>query len=801
MEETAPAVVSSPALTTQSVFEKISFYLLLVTSFLIPIFFVPSTFITTDFGTSLLFAYGVILAVICYIVSVFLSGSFTMPRSVKVTLGLFAAVPIVYFLAGISNGFSRMTFIGLTFDQSTVGFVLVAFAYLFLVSMLFRDSKRIFYSFIAFLSSSIIFCLFVALRLIFGVKFLSFGIFTSLTSTMIGSWNNVAMFAAIGLLLSFISVSMLDASRLMKSLLTVACLVSLFFLVLVNFNFIWVTVGISALLFIVYKIFTNRDASLPAKTFAEKLRRIPLYPAIVLVISLVFIFWGGAIVSHLGPVFNQSNVEVRPSLSVTWDIARQTIQTRPLFGSGSGTFTTQWLSYKPDAITSTDFWNTDFQYGIGLLPTFAVTTGLVGILSWLLFLGLYLYFGWKALFAHISDSFLKYLTVSSFFVSLYLWIMAVIYLPSIVMIVLTFFFTGLFFASLSVAGILSTSVTAFSVNPRKGFGWSLGFVAIFLLSLTLGYALYKNAEALWYFQKSSYALNTSGDILQSETLMKQAISAVPYDTYYRALAQIEITKLGKIEQQDPKTVAQADLQKEVTATLTDAITAGLNARNADPSNYLNWVTLGQVYEAAVPLKIQGAYESSQAAYNEAFRRNPKNPGIYLLMAQLEVDNGNLTNATAYATQAIQMKQNYLDAYFLLAQIQVSNKDLKDAITSVQAASVINPTDPSILFELGYLQFSNSDFAGAITTLQKSLTLSPQYANAKYYLGLSYEASGDHADAIAQFTDLQKTNPDNTTVQQILSALQAGKPIFQSQQPATPAKPTSKLPVTESQSSQ
>jgi tetratricopeptide (TPR) repeat protein len=240
------------------------------------------------------------------------------------------------------------------------------------------------------------------------------------------------------------------------------------------------------------------------------------------------------------------------------------------------------------------------------------------------------------------------------------------------------------------------------------------------------------------------------------------------------------------------------VQKEVTATLTDAITAGLNARNADPSNYVNWITLGQVYEAAVPLKVQGAYQSAQTAYTEAFRRNPKNPGIYLLLAQLEVDNGNLNNAVTYGEQAIQMKPNYLNAYFLLAQIAVADKDLKDAIASIQAASVITPTDPSILFQLGYLQFSAGQYSNAVATLQKSLTLSPQYANAQYYLGLSYEALGDHTDAIAQFVALQKTNPTNATVGEILTALQSGKSIFQSQQATTTQKISKTLPVSENQ---
>ncbi len=483
---------------------------------------------------------------------------------------------------------------------------------------------------------------------------------------------------------------------------------------------------------------------------------------------------------------------------MTYDIARETLRNHPLFGSGPNTFVTQWLSYRPDSITQTDFWNTDFAYGIGLLPTFVVTTGLVGLLSWLLFFGMYLYTAWKVLFVRIEDVFLKYIITSSFFISLYLWIMAWIYVPSSVILILTFFFTGLFFASVSLSGIYSTRVVVFGANPKTGFASSLVLVGTFLLVAVLGYGLFKNSASLLYFQKGSYALTVSNDIAESELLMKQAVATVPADTYYRALASIEVAKLNQIILQDPKKVGQAELEKQVSDTLSEAIRAGIGARDADPSNYLNWISLGQVYESAVPIKVEGAYQSAQAAYIEAARRNPKNPGMFLLMARLEADNGSLANAAAYAQQAIQVKQNYLDAYYMLAQIAIANKDLKGAIDTVTAATVINPTDPSLLFQLGYLKFSNSDFAGAITALEKSLTLSPQYANAIYYLGLSYEAVGQHTKAIAAFTTLKQTNPDNETVTSVLDALKAGKSIFQTQTPASTAPGKAKLPVKEKQ---
>ena len=776
---------------------KISFILLFIVTFLTPIFFLPVSFISTQFGTSLLFAFGVIIATLIVIVSALISGELDLPHPMKYLVGLSMLVPVVYLLAGIANGFSRMSFFGYTFDITTAGFILLAFLFLSLVSLLFRDKKRIFYSYVAFVASSLLVSLFLLIRIIFGVKALSFGMFNDLTGTMIGSWNNVAIFFGIGAILSFITYQMLRVSRFMKILLSLAMVLSLFFLALVNFKSVWIIVALSSLLFFLYGVWNGERGAFMSSSLRQKLNRLPLYPVIVFLISVVMIIWSASAGAFLSNKLKVASIDVRPSLSVTLNIARNTLKSQPLFGSGPNSFVMQWLANKPDEIINTVYWNTDFTYGIGLLPTFAVTTGLIGILSWLVFFGFLIYLGMKSLFARIEDSFTKYLVVSSFFISLYLWIMAWIYVPSVVIFVLTFFFTGLFLASVYVSGIVSVSPYKFSYTPKAGFVSSFVLVLLFVAALSLGYGLLRNSQSLWYFQQSSYALNTTGNITNSEAFMKNAIAIVPYDVYYRSLAEIEILKLNAIAAQDQTKVSKEDIQKQYSATLSDAITAGLSARTADQSNYLNWVSLGSVYEAIVPAGVQGAYESAQLAYSEALRRNPKNPIIYLYFARLAMAKQDYTQARAYAQNAISEKQNYPDAYYLLTQIEVADKNLNGAIDSATKASVLSPTDASIFFQIGLLKYNNQDYAGAIAALEKSISLAPDYANAKYFLGLSYEVTKQHDKAIAQFQDLTKTNPDNADVKAILTNLMAGKSIFNTPQQTSVTK-GSKPPVKENQ---
>lgn len=779
--------------------KNISFWLLLGITFLAPIFFIPVEFISTQFGTSLLFAFGVIVALVLYIVSSLFSGSIEIPNPSKYILGSMLLVPIVYTLAGVANGFSRLSFFGYTFDISTVGFIVLGFAYLFLVSVLFSNKQRVFYSYFAFVISSLILSIFLLIRIIWGSDVLSFGLFNTLTSTMVGSWNNVGIFFGVGVILSLLTYEMIRVSKFMKLILSTALVLSLFFLALVNFSLIWMILAISCFLFILYSIFSTEPDHNGVVSLKNRLVNTPIYALIVLIISVSFVVWGGTLGVALSEKFGISNVEVRPTLSVTLDIAKNTINDNPLFGSGPNTFTAQWLTWKPDDVVSTIFWNTDFTNGIGLIPTFAVTTGLFGILSWLLFLGFYLYLGIKSIFSRTDDKFMKYLLTSSFFASLYLWIMTFVYIPSTAVFIITLFFTGLFFASVYLSGIVPLETRVFANNPRKGFVFSFVLVALFGVSLSLGYGLFKNSKSLFYFQKSAYAMNSLKDTAKSEEQIIKAIETVPADIYYRALSEIEVIKLNQLLATDPKTVKQEEIQKQFSDTLTAAIKAGLGAKDADESNYLNWIALGRVYQSVSDpeLKIDGAYESAQFAYTEALKRNPKNPAIYILFSRLAATKKDLKLARNYAFQAIQLKRNYLDAYFLLSQIEVADNNIKGAIDSVTAASVIDPTDPGIFFQLGLLKYNIKDYAGAVVALEKATGMTPDYANAKYFLGLSYDALGKVIPAIAQFERLLVTNPDSKEIKEILANLRAGKPALVNAEVVKPEK-GKKLPVKESQ---
>jgi tetratricopeptide (TPR) repeat protein len=266
------------------------------------------------------------------------------------------------------------------------------------------------------------------------------------------------------------------------------------------------------------------------------------------------------------------------------------------------------------------------------------------------------------------------------------------------------------------------------------------------------------------------------------------------DVYYRALIDINLNKLRELFGRSGTSVD--DIRTEFQSLFGLAIENARNAISFDETNYLNWVALAHVYESVVSLGIDGAYENSMRAYEEAQRYNPKSPVLHLLIAQLELARGDSNAARAHIGKALALKNNYTEAIFLLSQIEADEGKIPDAIASAEIASLISPNDTGLFFHLGLLRYTNKDYLGAVSAFERAIILQSNYSNAKYFLGLSYYELGRKVDAVTQFSDIVALNPNNTEAKQILTNIQAGRRPFDGRAALESAKNLLNVPIPE-----
>jgi tetratricopeptide (TPR) repeat protein len=786
--------------------ERLPFLTLFITTFLLPIFFIPSGAFSLSFGKVLIFGVGTIATFCLWLVYSLRSGRIEIPNT-KILVAGAGILTAVLLSAFFSDSFSQ-SFIGQWVDPGSFAFLAIGFVAMFLTSIFFRSRDKIFYTYLAFFVIFFVVALFHLIRLVFGPTVFSFGLLTDPTSNIVGKWNDLGVFFGLAAVLSMATLELLPLNKILKILIYVAMLISIFFLAVVNFSPVWVALAIFSVVFFVYRFSfgQNRKEAIPDDSYENseqgatgKPNRPVSYIALaILVISVIFMLSGGYIGDYLSKKFSIFQVEAWPSWSSTISVAKGTLASRPLLGAGPNRFINEWLRFKDPAVNSTIFWNLDFNYGVGFVPTFLVTTGVVGILSWLLFLAAVCYSGFKAVFSVINDRISHYFVVSSLVGTIFLWVFNIFYTPSAAIVALAFIFTGLFIGSLVQEGLIKRRTFVFSASSKWSFITVLLMIIFLVAPLVLLYSIGQRYISSVYLQKGVMAMNNEGNIDKAEGYLNKAISVSPTDLSYRLLTELDLIRINNfISAPNADQPAEA-LQSKFRTLLGNALSAARSATGIVPTNYQNWINLGRVYESVLPLKIDGAYESASSAYSDALKLSPHSPAVYLMLGRLEYVKEDLVKARGYVEGALKEKNNYTEAVFLLSQIQIKEGNLKAAISSVEATTILSPSDPSLFFQLGLLRFNDKDYKGAATALERAIALSPSYANAKYFLGLSYAGLGRTAAAIAQFNDLKTTNPDSKEVVLILSNLKAGRPPFANAAPPIDSQPQKrpKLPVKE-----
>lgn len=790
--------------------EKIAYGILGIVLFLLPFFFIPSQVVSLQMSKGLVLSTGVVLALALFIVSLIKSAQVSVPRNL-LSLALII-LPIVFLVSSLMNGAKENQLIGFPYDMGTVSFMFFVAVLALLVGQVFRSKERIFYSYLTFFASFGLVMLFQLSRLFFGPETLSFGIFTASVSNLLGNWNDLGVFFAVSTLLSLMTLEMLELNKMLKSLVWAVFVSSLAFLAVVNFSTGWIVLAVFSLLFFLYLISFERFA--PSQELAHDMqvnnheprgrsfeRKVSWPALVVLVVSIMFIFFGGAIGEKLSVMFKVVSIEVRPSWSATISVIKDTLATSPVVGSGPNSFTESWLLHKPSGINNTLFWNTDFAYGIGLIPSLFATTGALGILAWIFFFVVFIWVGLKAIFYQISDLFSRYLITSSFLVSLFFWIMAVVYVPSVANFVLGFFFTGLFAASLYREGLLKEKQFSLINHPKLSFISVLALIVLLIANVTFGYLVLQRSVSLVYFQNSILGLQNDSNVDSAQTAVLRAITLNKQDLYYRGLSELNLLRVDRLLNQPGAT--PESIRDEFQLNLANSIENARKATEINPRDYQNWVALGRVYASLVPppFSIPGAYENAKRTFDEALKVNPHSPVIHILLARLEAAKGDLKGTREYVNKAIAEKSNYAEAHFLLAQIEVAEGKLDRAIPALETTLILSPNNPGLFFQLGLLKYNDRNWPGAIDAFSKAVQLVPEYANAKYFLGLSLQKVSRNNEAIKQFEDLEKGNPDNQEVKLILNNLREGKDPFANAKPPVDTKPEKreKLPLNEASS--
>ncbi|MEK7088821.1 MAG: hypothetical protein AAB913_01690, partial [Patescibacteria group bacterium] len=532
-----------------NILDRISFWSLFVVIVLLPVFFLPFTQIPIETSKGLLLVMGLVISIIFWIAARFSDGKISVPKSWLLLSGF--SILLVFLISALFSSTFKVSFFGTMLDVGTFYFMLGAFLLMLVSSIVLKDIKNAKAVFWGVIISSFVLFVFQGLRL-FMPDLLSLGVLGGKTDSILGSWNAFGLFTGFSTIMSLFVIEFFSIPKITKWLLGILILFSIILSAAVNFSLIWELLGVFALIIFVYKISYSLGEKQQEEGSEEK--HFPAFSFAVVMISLLFFmssqFIGGLLPNSLG----LANIEVRPSFGVTMSVTGKALMKNPILGVGPNKFGKVWAMYKPQVINTTQFWDTSFNFSSGLLPTFASTTGILGILSWLVFFVLFIIAGVKSLFSSIKNN-TNWGVVVFFVASFYLFVSSFFYSTGGVIFLLAFAFAGIFIGLSSSGHPTNKEISmSFLDDPRKSFFSILFLVLLMIISAATGFKYIERLASVSYFGKTVSA----STVPVAEDSIIKAISLYQNDLYLRTYVQVYLTKINSIVAKGSSSLSETD---------------------------------------------------------------------------------------------------------------------------------------------------------------------------------------------------------------------------------------------------
>jgi tetratricopeptide (TPR) repeat protein len=509
------------------------------------------------------------------------------------------------------------------------------------------------------------------------------------------------------------------------------------------------------------------------------------------------------------PINLKVPAELMPSLKTSAHIAWQTVQTKPIFGSGPGTFLADYARFKPREVNETQFWDVRFDRSSSRFFTILATTGIIGALSYLFLCAGVILLAVRKLRRGDEQSW--HVLVGVFAGWLSLFVIRFFY-SSTMTLEFAFWLATAMVVALTARGGRESSVE-FDNSPRAGLSVAFAFI-VAAVAATAGAA----AMAFRYSAEASYAyaLNLDRNGGTRDQIVGEMVKAVrgnpQSDVYLRNLAVGRLAQTNDaLNEADPaKKEGEKDADyrqrleearqariRRAGAYAEQSIRLANEATRVDPTMPANWIALASIYQNLSGFTT-GAADESIKAFQKAMEIDPSNPAIpteigKLYLAQSDAARADLASkdqAVKDAAQtkvndllakameqfnaAVALKSDYAPAHYQIALALDRQDKLKEAIAKMESVTKYNPNDVGVAFQLSLLYYRDGRKDEALRWMQALVRFAPNFSNARWYLASMLEEKNDLDGAIAQLEEVAKLAPGNTAVQERLSAVKAKK---------------------------
>lgn len=753
--------------------------------FLLPVFFTGMVAQGIAFEKMTLFYFLVLIGVVAWVTKGVIIGELSIKRTPL-------DIPILVLLA--VSAFS--TFFSESVKDSLVGsygntprsfialIIFVMFYYLVVNNLTAARIKTIFWGLIA--SSSLV--VIYALLQLSGLYILPFDYAKTQSFNTLGSLSGLTQFLVMILPLFVVGAAQIQEiatkikpalANVLKGAIVVVTLGALAILLLLNGFTFWPVAIVSmviVLMFFMSKIIKISNNNL----------LIPLFIFLSLIILLV-----------LGN-FNLVNLnlpaEVSLSRGASWDIAKESVKSYPLLGSGPSTFFYSFSKFKSADFNASPLWNIRFDNASSALFEALASVGVLGAVTFIV-LGL---IALSVIFLtliksedHGANSILLALFAS--FISALLFANLFSLNNSVLLI---FIVVSIMAVSASIV-MYPEKFKVLKLSFRASPKYALALAAIFLCVSAGVVVLFTMGLKMYLADTYAKQSLTQTDVNAKIEYLNKSISLASYqDPYYLTIANDYMSLANEAA------LANKDVAA-ITDNLSKAIDSGKKAVEIAPSNAANNESLALIYENA-SFYTRGALEWAEEHYNKVAALDPHNPVPNLRIALVNIARSNaetdaeekkfyINEAIKRYDEALQKKSDLAPALYGKAIAYEKLGDMTNAIENLKNANILASDNLDYRFELGRLYFNrgiaqpdltqnasqqiqenaispegeqaaqegisvtptsptgsptkkNDDLATAEQLFLSILAATPNHANARYSLAVIYQKVGETENA-------------------------------------------------------
>ena len=719
---------------------------------ILPFTFFPINGVSVDFSKGVVLSAGIIFALLVFVVSKVLSGSIIKIN--KEILFALLAILVSVLLSIVASPVVRDSLFSDIFT-TTSGVVLISFVCVsYLASFLVRKTSTQSKIFIIFSSIVLFFEVFHLIRIITGGSLLS-GVFTSLSSTLIGSWGDLSILSAIVALIAFVTLDYASIGKTGRYVVGSVGVFSFLFMILGKEVSVLISFGIASMFFFVMRMM---DIS------KKNIKTIPYISLCMVVVSTILLIAFSPVNKLVENRIGITDREVRPSLMSTFNVAKKELVSSPVFGSGVGRFDISWQNNRPSEILSDEnFWNVRFNTGSSFVTTFIVMTGLLGLIAIILF---YYFIARvcikivKKIFSGMSGE-VSYRAWNNVVIMVFSMTLILLYTPGIFPLTFIFLVIGMVAnQEYLISDYNESKMWDFMKDARVVFAFLVVGIFVSITSVFLIYGTLQRSISEVSRLKANIAL-ASGDIFSAEKYLTYVVNNSPTDLSYRDFAAVESQKLFELVSNEK--ISDDVKSAEATRIYNLIQSSVLSAINYDKRNSDNWIFAGRLYTSLIRLSVEKSADNAVYAFDQARLYDPNNPAIDLYRADIYIAQQNYDMAKQIVESALVEKPNFIEAYLYLIEIQNLKNNKEEAMKIARQMVVNLPTSSRAYIELGKVLYQNGKTVDAISALVQARVLDPRNLSISYDIALLSLKVGDKDTANYIYEQLKNIAPNSTSV--------------------------------------